>query len=416
MQTPDDEKEMKKKWESNGKEAVFVKSRTRRNTVCLVGARMISDVGNWIDRIAVLTLAAQATGAASSTSFVSILTLLPYILFSPLAGKVADRFDQKKILIFGDLLRAVFVFCIPLFPDGMLFFLFLVSLVSTFTDVCSDSIVPFLVEETQLKHVNSIDSSMSSLIMVVGPSLSGVLLAFLSVEVCFYIDSASFLLSALLLLGLSYHRTPAPASRLSKEPEQKDTFFETLRYVRAQPKLLSVTVTIAAVGLAAGMLNSLLILYVYNYMHQNSAGYGAILSAKGVAMLLASAVLYKLLEKVSCERLFNVSLLGLGLSLLLFPLNTVFAIGMLIQAANGVFNAGYAVARVTLVQTTAAPERLGRVFSVNSLLSNILSITSLGVFGLLADEIGVRTVLLIGGGIVTAAAGLSFFLFRKKEA
>ena len=68
------------------------------------------------------------------------------------------------------------------------------------------------------------------------------------------------------------------------------------------------------------------------------------------------------------------------------------------------------------MQTTAAPERLGRVFSVNSLLSNILSITSLGVFGLLADEIGVRTVLLIGGGIVTAAAGLSFFLFRKKEA
>ena len=138
----------------------FMKSRTRQNTVCLVGARMISDVGNWIDRIAVLTLAAQATGAASSTSFVSIITLLPYILFSPLAGKVADRFDQKKILIFGDLLRAVFVLCIPFFPDGMLFFLFLVSLVSTFTDVCSDSIVPFLVEETQLKHVNSIDSSM----------------------------------------------------------------------------------------------------------------------------------------------------------------------------------------------------------------------------------------------------------------
>ena len=72
------------------------------NAARLVSARMISDVGNWVSRIAVLTLALEINGAASSVSFVSIASLIPYILFSPLAGKVVDRYKKKWILICGE--------------------------------------------------------------------------------------------------------------------------------------------------------------------------------------------------------------------------------------------------------------------------------------------------------------------------
>ena len=383
------------------------------NAARLVSARMISDVGNWVSRIAVLTLALEINGAASSVSFVSIASLIPYILFSPLAGKVVDRYNQKWILICGDFLRSVLVIFIPVFKTNMLVILFLISLVSTFTDVCNDSIVPFIVENRQLKHVNSINSTFSSLIMVLGPSLSGILTALFPVQICFYLDSASYLVSGLLLLGIHYEHHPHNLSESSVA--KKETFLETLRYIKSSPKLFSIIITIAAIGLAAGMLNSLLIVYVYRYMNQTSAGYGLLLSSKGAAMLVTSILLYKIVENVSCEKIFNISLLGLGFSLLVFPLNSSFAIGLVIQAVNGICNAGYAVSRVSLIQLSSDPNQLGKVFSVNSLLSNAFSITSLGIFGVLADYIGVRTVLLIGGGIVVLASIYSVVAFRKSD-
>ena len=104
------------------------------------------------------------------------------------------------------------------------------------------------------------------------------------------------------------------------------------------------------------------------------------------------------------EKLFCFSLLGLGSALILFPLNRLFIVGVLIQSINGICNAGYSIARTSLIQARTDPSKLGRVFSLNTMLSNLLSITSLGIFGGLADYIGVRTVLLLGGVIVFLAA------------
>lgn len=388
----------------------------KRNMRLLVASNAISDVGNWISRIATLSLVLQVYGTAASTSMVSIVSLIPYILFSPIAGKAADRYDKKKMLIAGDFLRAFFVLLIPFFPGKLLILLFLTSLVSVFTDLCGDSIVPMLVQKQRLQRLNSINESMSALVMVLGPSLSGVLISFVALDLCFFLDAASFLVSAILRFGIKYKTDElhAEAGPQGTDPSG-GTFWEVVRYICTNPKLTSIVATVTAVGLAAGMLNSLLIVYVYNYMNQTSAGYGVLLSAKGIAMLAASALLVKINGKIATEPLFCYSLLGLGASLLVFPMNTVFSVGIAIQMVNGVCNAGYSIARISLLQSATEQSCLGRVLSVNTLISNVLSVTSLGVFGILADKIGVRAVLIIGGGIVTAAAIFSIFMCRKAD-
>ena len=217
--------------------------------------------------------------------------------------------------------------------------------------------------------------------------------------------------ASLLLNGLQYmDETQHTDNSINKN---EISFLSTLKYIKTVPQLYSVILTIAAIGLAGGMLNSLLIIYVYNYMNVGSAEYGILLSFKGFSMLLASVLIYKIGEKIPSEQLFCYSLVGLGIALIAFPLNTSFKIGLIIQSINGICNAGYSIARVSLIQLTATRERIGRVFSVNSMLSNILSVTSLGIFGTMADYIGVRSVLLIGGFIVLMVAIFSTIHIKK---
>ena len=374
---------------------------TNKNIAFLVSSAAVSDIGDWISKIATMTLVLQIHATATSASMISLVSLIPTLIFSPIAGKFADKYNKKHILIISDILRSLLVLLIPFFPSQIFVLLFFTSSISAFANVSEDSIVPFLVDKDNLKRLNSIYSTFSSLVMVLGPSISGILLVIVDVRMCFVINSISFLASGLIRVGLRYQWDAL--NYYSKDQISKADV-TTLQYIHGNPALFIVIFTIAAVGLASGMLNSLLIIYVYDYMMLSSASYGILLSFKGASMLITSALICKFGNKVPSEKLFCFSLLGLGSALILFPLNRLFIVGVLIQSINGICNAGYSIARTSLIQARTDPSKLGRVFSLNTMLSNLLSITSLGIFGGLADYIGVRTVLLLGGVIVFLAA------------
>ena len=256
-------------------------TQTNKNIVFLVSSAAVSDIGDWISKIATMTLVLQIHTTAMSASMVSLVSLIPSLLFSPMAGKIADRYNKKLILIMSDMLRSILVLFIPFFPNCIFLILFLTSLISTFANVSEDSIVPFLVGKNDLKRLNSIYSAFSSLVMILGPSFSGILLVIIDVKVCFIVNSISFFVSGLIRRGL-YYQSYIPNEPLKSQEPHPDV--ATLLYIHSNPTLSIVITTIAAVGLASGMLNSLLIIYVYNYMMLSSADYGVLLSFKGAAI------------------------------------------------------------------------------------------------------------------------------------
>lgn len=148
------------------------------------------------------------------------------------------------------------------------------------------------------------------------------------------------------------------------------------------------------------MLNAILIVYVYDYLHQDSVGYGYLLSFKGLAMVLASIVLSKIIDKMKMRSVYKISLLGLGVSLLLFPINRIWVLAIVIQCMNGVFNAAYSIAKTTLLQTDCKQQYRGRVFSICSILGSITSIVSLSVFGKMAEVVGIPETMIAGALIV----------------
>lgn len=325
-----------------------------------------------------------------------------------------DQNNKKNILVVGDLFRAILVFLIPFYKKYMLILLLLSSTIAVFTDICYDAIIPDIVDEKKLKRTNSINETLDSLIMVLGPSLSGLLITFVDITVCFFIDAASFIISALLLISVSYHKVTGCSEKKSNLTVAS-TIKSAIAYIKNKPIILSVTITLAAIGLSSGILNSLLIVYVYDYLQQDSTGYGLLLSVKGMAMVLASIVVYRLIEKIDYTKLFAFSVLGLGLSVFIFPLNTLFPIAVILQFLNGICNAVYSVSKITILQLETDSYCLGSVLSINSFVVNVFSILSLGIFGIIADMTNVRIVLVMGGAIILMASFFSFILFHRAK-
>ncbi|MDE4542396.1 MFS transporter [Thermoanaerobacterium sp. R66] len=380
-----------------------------RNIFLFISSQVISDIGDWIDRIAVLTLVYNINNSSIDMSFLSIMMLLPSLIFGVFAGKIVDIYNKKKILILGDFFRAILVFLIPFFKEYVFIIIFIVSSISIFYDTAKSSILPEIVKKDRLRQVNSLSSSYSSLMMVLGPSISGFIISKFDIKYCFYIDSLTFLLSMVMIFLIELYKDESP-NDVELDRTEKISFIEGLKYIKDNCIIFNTLSINMMVGLAAGMLNGLLIMYVYKFLKTDSQGYGAILTFKGLAMILTSLVLYKYLKNVSVDVIFKLGLIGLGISTTVFPLNTFFVLAILIQFFNGIFNALYSISRTTIIQENCDNQYLGRTFSMNTMLINITSIISLAFGGIAAKFLGVRAVLLIGGFIVL----ISGFVARNK--
>ena len=75
----------------------------------LMIGRLISQMGDWFNSVALFTLLLNLTGSGETVALILIIKLLPTFFFGPLAGVVADRFNRKTIMIASDLLRGIIV-------------------------------------------------------------------------------------------------------------------------------------------------------------------------------------------------------------------------------------------------------------------------------------------------------------------
>lgn len=368
-------------------------------------AQFFSSIGNWVSRIAILTVVYSFNGSVIDMSIVSIIMMIPYIVLGPFVGNLIDRGNKKHILMLSDFIRAVIVIVIPFFKSKIFLLVLIYTVVSVVSKPTEQSLLPTMVPRDKIKQGNSMSTSLNSFMMILGPSLGGLIISILGVTYCYYFDGLTFMVSFFYILKIPYSNVKAEVPTDSKSKVKS----KAIRYILNNRNIRNVIVINSLVGLAAGISNALLIVYVYKYIGSTSQGYGFILSSKGLFVLLTSLFIGKYSSKITTSLMFKIGLLGLGLSCTLFPLNTYLFLAMLIQGFNGVFNASYAIGRTTLLQEQCAHIYLGRVFSINSMLVNITSLLSLSIVGIFGELISVRLLLIVSGMIILFAGIFSVF-------
>ncbi len=163
-----------------------------------------SQIGEGLNKVALLWFVYELTGSAMKMTMVGLLQTIPPLLFGPLIGVYLDRLPKKAVMVWVDLLRALLTFLIPalyamemLSIEGLYGLIFLTSVVSTVFGPALVSAVPLLVRPSELMSANALIQGTNNIGMLLGPAISGVTIALINAENVLFVNSATFLLSAL---------------------------------------------------------------------------------------------------------------------------------------------------------------------------------------------------------------------------
>lgn len=366
-----------------------------------------SQIGEGLNKVALLWFVYELTGSAMKMTMVGLLQTIPPLLFGPLIGVYLDRLPKKAVMVWVDILRALLTFLIPalysidlLSIEALFGLIFLTSVVSTIFGPALVSAVPLLVRPSELMSANALIQGTTNIGMLLGPAISGVMIALINAENVLFVNSATFLISAMCLMPI---RFTTPQSRLvasaSSVWEELKVGF---RFVFGQQSMVFTLVIISSLyNLGVSAFVFILPVYAKEFLQVGPVQLGWLWSALGVGMLAASTWLAWKKHSDMQGRLrivvVGMTIGGLAvcsLSLLKTPLiaaGVVIIVGGSTAVLNPIIWA--------LLQEVTPEHLIGRVlttFSVGSMASAMAGMTA---FGWMADSIG-PAASLIGLGLV----------------
>jgi predicted outer membrane lipoprotein len=373
----------------------------------------VSLVGDGVYTLAIAWQVYLLSNSPTALAMVGLAWSLPQVLLMLGSGALADRVDRRGLMIIGDVIRLVAISTVgSLSLADALTIPLLVGLVAVYGvgqaifGPAFSSIVPSIVPPDLLVEANSLGQFVRPIAMtLLGPLIGGFLVGRFGAGWAFIADGGTFAFSALMILLMRVRRA-------EREPGNEDSIWveakEGIRYVRQQT-----WIWVAMAGAFVSLLCvwgpwETLVPFVVKYDLKGSAtDLGLIFGAGGVASVLAAVVM----GQVGLPRR-AVTLLYLS-----------WALGMLMTAGFGVIDSiwqGMAVAFVsegsitvlvivwvTLVQRLVPTELLGRVFSLDWMISLGGVPLSFAIVGPLAAAIGARTTL-IAAGVLGASVTLLF--------
>ena len=364
-----------------------------------------SFVGDAVSMVALVVLVVEITGSASAVGGALFARLLPTIA-SPLAGVLADRVDRRIVLVASDLARAVLVLGLVFARDLATIYVlvFLMGLARTAFNPTVRAAFPSVVGEGDLTRANALIGGTFSASIMVGPALGGLLVASIGVDAAFLADAVTYLISAILL-----SRVPLPR----REGVEEEGFVRELRsgfsYLIGARVPLVIVVGAFLTILTINATVPAEVFLAKDTFAAGDVGYGLLVSLWGGGMVLGSAMMVVLGDRINLVLLYFLSIFVGALALVGTGLAPVFvlALGALTVegAATGIDN----VATDTILQKRVPEAFLGRVFSIRFLGYSAGEALAYPLGGLLVDAFGPRSTYILAG-IATATAGLLVLL------
>ena len=202
--------------------------------------QVVSQLGDWFDTIAVMTLVLNLTGSGRDVGLIMVARFLPSVVVGPLSGVVADRFNRRTIMIVSDILRAVVVlgFLFVRRPDQIwiIYALTVLQLTfSTFFEPAKSAAIPSIVAENELVTANAISSVTWSAMLTLGAVAGGLVTGWFGTDAAFVVDSVTYLVSAALIARVRFpaarrvQRRNSPSARRLASPTRSKAFVTSRR-------------------------------------------------------------------------------------------------------------------------------------------------------------------------------------------
>jgi DHA3 family macrolide efflux protein-like MFS transporter len=368
-------------------------------------SQLISTLGNDFHFIALMWLVYQLTGSPLKMGLVLTFSYLPPILFATLMGVYIDIWDRKKVMVSMDMSRALLVFLLPLlYFLGMLqlwvIFLitFLISGLTVIFEASFNSFIPNIVNKHEIIQANSLNQATFQITNIFGSALAGVLIALIGTLNLFFIDSISYLFSALCILVIRRSGTVFSINGLRKKLFIR--LREAISFIYTNKIILIITLMMAFMNFALGPLNVLVPVFSEKVLNAGPRGFGFIMSFFSLGLLVGAFMVGRLASRMRKGLLIYSGVILMGLSFALFAHSKNLILSLFLICIVGFFFSAPKVLGISITQDYVPDSIRGRVFSVQLTMANIMFPISMFLSGALAQWIGVSIIFTIAGFIM----------------
>ena len=405
----------------------------------LWAGQLISLFGDRIHLVALAFAVLLTTGSELATAFVFFAGFIPNLVISPIAGTFVDRWDHKEVMIVSDLLRAATVLLIPMavVTNVLLVFplVFLLTTISIFFRPSRIAILPRIVEKDELVTANSAMWVGETVADVIGYPLAGLFVTALgaAIPVAFWLDSATYIGSALLISTLLIRKVTEPEEEAEATSTDETSTEETgttapdahaevgfmaemkagYRFLRTEPTLFANTIQASVAQLNVGVLTALMTAYALAVFGEHEFGpkavYAFIESSVGIGNLIGGFAIGLIGSRLAKGKLISGGYAVWGLLTVVFALSGNLGVVLGLAFGSGVANMVFIIPSQALFQERVPAHLMGRVVSFRFALVFGSMALAMAVGGILTVFIPVTMVFALFG-LVTLGAGLAGFL------
>ena len=383
--------------------------------------QVISELGNWINSIALYALILQLTGSGMAMAAAMMAKLLPMVIISPFAGVVIDRIDRKKVLIASDILRCFTVLGFLIVDSRedlwIVYTLTLFEVALTgFFEPARSAILPSIVEKNHLVTANALSGSTWSIMLTLGAALGGFVVSFFGIKTAFILDALTYLLSAGFIIKISYPNTKYKERIKKQNSSGIKGLVEGLRYLISHPTVLVFTLLKSGMAIKGGIM-TLIPLFASRLWSDPAAvsmAVGILFSSRGIGSAIGPVLIRKWLGE--SPKILKVAILAaffLGsFAILVFSFSKNIWTASLSIGLSGMSGSIVWVFSTALIHLEADRKFLGRIFGIEMALLTLIMGISNGLVGVTIDklQITIQSVILWMSGIYMIP-GILWILF-----
>jgi MFS family permease len=340
--------------------------------------QLISVIGSWMASIGQAWLVLELTHSAWQLGLVGALQALPILIFSIFAGVLADHWPKRSVLLVTQtaaMIQAAALWALIATAVIQLWHIYilalLLGLMNSLSQPAKSAFVVELAGRENLPNAAALNSALSSLARIAGPSLGGAIIATGGVSLLFLLNALSFLPVLMGLVLIRSHELHAQAlQRATTDERWRETTWQSLRagmaYLRQTPALLLVIVVVGLVLLFGSNFNVVLPLFATSVLHVGATGFGLLSAAAGLGALLAAFWLAWRNQQPTIRRVL-ITMLAFGVLEAVFAVSRLYPLSLALIASVGFAEEAFAVQAMTMLQTGAPDQLRGRVLSMQVL-------------------------------------------------
>ncbi len=381
-------------------------------------ANLMTRLGDSLDNLVITLLAIQLTNSGSATGILLSIASIPGIVLSIVGGAVSDTIKKERVLIIITSIQGVLVLTLALITftgkitfSTLCLFLFILECCSRFYTPAFISTVVNIVDNKQYSKAQSILTTSSSLVEMIGSAVFTSVITLFGYTIPFLINSGSYFISSLILRCTKFLKVESKVAQNKENIKLKEAVKEGFSYLKTQPFIMRLIIIVLVMNFCLALYDVGLPFLLSEQLNLPIEYLGYMKTISLFAFVIAGVVATKL--SFSRPMLSSsIAIAVMGISVLIISFSTNFLYTSFIW---GVAAFSRTIVAILISSNLAiAPDKIyvGRITGIVATFSSIGIFISRGVSGIIVDFMGANMIFLMSG-IVFILMALSLMVDKN---